>query len=1129
MQTPMQFTSEQQAALALDRHLAVTANAGSGKTSVLTQRFISILLDKNTDLRHVVAITFTTKAAAEMRRKVREELVRRKREGSDVARLTELTRTIGSARISTIHSFCASILRRYADEAGIDTDVRDIPEREAYALKRDAVSKAIRSWLHNDPLRKVRALQLFDELSIDTIESIVQRLTTTSERRSALRAWFDQAPSITNLAEQRLNIVRSMILEYTQSCVNAAATMAVQMLHDESEKKARDYVVAITGLRAQLHTALLHDAPALAQSAFDVLNVAYKLDGQPKKKPTWCQQLRALPSGASIKRLRQFASFTSNDNDELQLHFAQTLLEMSELAATYYEASKRERGGMDFDDMMVRARDLLLNPSVSADVRKNIHFLMIDEFQDTNPLQYEVVRLLVPDLDPTRVDEHVPNLFLVGDAKQSIYGFRDADVRIFDRACDEIDVANARKGLPSGRIILRHSFRMAPPLATAVNRICEACFTRQSDFDVAYEPLIAGRDMLGTNSLGSMHMLFTNRTTSKHMGEAAHVSNMICKILNGNVKDIVASPGDIAILTRTASFFDDLGKALREAGVPFQVHGGRAFFSRPEVADVRALLTFSSDPSDDLALATLLRSPLCCWTDADILKARQRSNGSLWSGVEVGATRTLLARCIEDVHVLQPSIFLRRALAEAAWYATVATDPRCEQIITNVEKVIDILRDEDARGMPTLRDMIAAISVPATADREAEGSFEADASAVQIMTLHAAKGLEFPVVILAGINNKGGMGSTDLWTDQLGLTLSLPKFDFAPTSPLTAFERLPNAVHSMNSIIDDEKGEAEDKRLLYVGLTRAKDHCIVSLPYTLTKTGVGTSNGIGALLMHMLEEQEVRLHIEPPTERIMGSILPWYDTDELQTYHVTATTASDVISLDAPIDARPGVDIIYVTDLLDQRALEDHASDAGDADRGTTFGTIVHTFLQRTVPRSAAHLDIEETFRVLRVDPLIQAELGLHAEQEVRRVLAAAHVRDHAHALSEASYEQTIASEIDGTVVLGTMDVLLHTSASSVEVWDWKTTSVATAADREAAAHAYRSQLCAYAWMCFQANPELQRVTGKILFTRYASNADASWIHVLEWTREDLDNMRSEILRAIDRTVERRIRRSGLL
>ncbi|CAN5531767.1 hypothetical protein BH10BAC6_BH10BAC6_17020 [soil metagenome] len=1125
----MQFTSEQQAALALDRHLAVTANAGSGKTSVLTQRFISILLDNNTDLRHVVAITFTTKAAAEMRRKVREELVRRKHEGSDLARLTELTRTIGSSRISTIHSFCASLLRRYAHEAGIDTDVRDITEREAYVLKRDAVSKAIRSWLHDEPQRRIRALQLFDEISIDAVEGIVQRLTATSERRSALRAWFDQTPSITNLAEQRLSIVQTMILECTQSCVNAAAAMAVRLLHDEPEKKARDYVSAITSLRAQLNTASYLDATALAQSAFDVLNVPYTLEGLPKKKPSWCQLLHALPPSTTVRQLRTFASFTSNENDEQQLRFAQTLLEMSELAALHYEAAKRERGGMDFDDMMTRARDLLLIPSVAADVRKNIHFLMIDEFQDTNPLQYEVVRLLVPDLDPTRVEEHVPNLFLVGDAKQSIYGFRDADVRIFDRACDEIDVANARKGLPSGRITLRHSFRMAPPLATAVNRICEDCFTQQSDFDVVYEPLVAGRDMSGTNNLGTMHMLFTDRTTSKHMGEATHVSNMICKILNGAVENIVARPGDIAILTRTASFFEDLGTALREAGVPFQVHGGRAFFSRPEVADIRALLTFASDPSDDVALATLLRSPICCWTDADILKAMQRSTDSLWSGVEDGSTRTLLARCVEDIHVLQPSVFVRRALEEAAWYATVATDPRCEQIITNVEKVLAILRDEAARGIPTLRDMIAAIAVPATADREAEGTFEADASAVQIMTLHAAKGLEFPVVILAGINNKGGMGSTDVWTDSLGLTLSLPKFDFDPTSPLKAHERLPNAVHSMNSIVDDEKGEAEDKRLLYVGLTRAKDHCVVSLPYTRTKAGIGTSYGIGALLMNMLEGQGIRLDLEPPTDRIMGSIQPWYDTDEQQTFQRIATTPTDVISLDAPIDARPGVDIIYVTDLLDQRALEDHASDVGDADRGAAFGTIVHAFLQRTVPRSAAHLDIEETFRVLRADPLIQVEVGLHAEQEVRRVLASAHVRDHAHALSEASYEQTIASEIDGTVVLGTMDVRLHTSATSVEVWDWKTTSVATVADREAAAHAYRSQLCAYAWMCFQANPELQRVTGKILFTRYASNADDSWIHTLEWKREDLGDMRSEILRAIDRTVERRMRRSGLL
>ncbi len=1132
MPTPMQFTSEQQAALALDRHLAVTANAGSGKTSVLTERYIRILLDKKTELRNVVAITFTTKAAAEMRRKIREELVRRKQatvNGGEAARLSDLIRSIGAARISTIHAFCSSLLRTYADEAGIDTDVRDVSEREAAMLMRDAVTKAIRSWLHDNPHRRDQALQLFDELSITAVEEIVQRLTSTTERRFTLRAWFDSAANTEELAARQVDIIRSMIARYTLDCVDVVASLADHSLRDVADVKAQTYRTAITHLRTQLASFPPELVCSHVDAVCDVLKTAYRSDGHPLKRSAWTQHLDVLPARVSIKQLKKFASFAIDQSDDRQLRFARTLLEMSEQAATLYEAAKRERGGMDFDDMMVRTRDLLLKPHICADVRKNMHYLMIDEFQDTNPLQYEVVRLLVPDLDPTRVDEHVPNLFIVGDAKQSIYGFRDADVRLFNVACTEIDIANARRGLPSGRITLRHSFRMAPRLATAVNRICEACFTQRSDYDVRYEPLVAGRDVGDAVNLGTMHMLFTDRTESKHAGEALHISNMICNIINGAVDHIDARPGDIAILTRTSTFFDELGTALRAAGVPFQVHGGRSFFSRPEVADIRALLTFSTDPTDDRALATILRSPLCGWSDAEILRAMQASTGSLWTGVAAGRTRSLLERCIDDVHVLQPTDFIRRALEEAQWYANVATDPRRDQIVTNVEKVLDILRDERGRGMPTLRDMIAAISVPPSRDREAEGAFDADASAVQIMTLHAAKGLEFPVVILAGINNGDGRKAPELWTDQLGMSLSLPKYDFEPTSPLKAVARPVHSVHVMNTLVNDEKDSAEDKRLLYVGLTRAKDHCIVSFPYTRTKDGIGASNGIGELLMDMLTDNGVSLAQELPTQTIMGSIVPWHDDGVPRTVHVEPPTHDHVIALDERLHERPRVDIIYVTDLLDQRALEDHASDSADADRGTTFGTTVHAFLQRTLPRSAAQLDVDETFRMLRADPLLQVDLGAHAEQEVRRVLATAHLRTHAATLAEASYEQTIASEIDGIVILGTMDVRVTTGATSMEVWDWKTTSVATPADRTAAANAYRTQLCAYAWMCFRAYPEVTEVTGKILFTRYASNADASWIHTIQWTREQMDEMREEILRAIDRTVERRMRRSGLL
>jgi len=1125
----MQFTPEQTNALSLDRHLAVTANAGSGKTSVLIHRFIRILLETNTELRNVVAITFTVKAAAEMRRKVREELVRRRQEGGDVARLTELMRSIGSARISTIHSFCSALLRKYADVAGVEADLRELRQREASGLLRDAVANAMRSWLHDDDERRSRSLLLFDDLSIDTVEKIVEHLTSSTERRVAMRDWFDKAPTLSDHVRDRSEVIQTIVLDYVKECVDEAASAAAHVLRDASEPKAQEYRAAVVNLRQELFDVSGAGVFVLSHSAFTTLSMAYRRDGQPLKKSAWCQRLPQLSDSVSIERIRDFAQFSSVGNDEVQLRHALTMLQMAETAASFYEAAKRERGGMDFDDMMVRARDLLRIPSIAADVRKSIRYLMIDEFQDTNPLQYEVVKLLIPDLDPTSTETSVPNLFLVGDAKQSIYGFRDADVRLFRQACSEIEAANSRKGLPSGLITLRHSFRMAPPLARALNTVCESCFTVRSEFDVPYEALVASRDVSGTSGLGTMHVLFTKRDDKSFSLEAKHISNMICKLLNGKVPTIHATPGDIAVLTRTSKIYADLSSSLRTAGVPFQVHGGRAFFSRPEVADLRALLVFSTDPDDDLALATLLRSPLCCWTDAEILLARQRASGTLLSGIEDGTTRTFLAQCIDDVHTMQPSAFIRRALERTQWYATIATDLRRDQIISNVEKVIEILQDESARGVPTLRDMILAISEPTTTDREAEGVYETNQNAVQIMTLHAAKGLEFPIVIIAGINNSDGKNNVDQWTDQLGPSLSMPSYDFQPSTPLKPAPRSVNAVHAMNSILSSTKSEAEDKRLLYVGLTRAKDHCFISLPYSIGKEGVGASYGIGKQVMSVLTTYGVALDAEESTDLINGTLQPWYDTTDVDTVNVVGAQSPEVIALDGPISARPTIDILYVTDLLDQRALEDHASGAEDLDRGSTFGTIVHTFLQRIVPAHVAGTNVDEVFRILRADPAIPADLGLHAEQEVRRVITSGRIDAYAASLIGASFEQTIASEIDGTVVLGTMDVRLHRDESHVEVWDWKTTSVATEADRIAAATAYRTQLCAYAWMCLKADQRIQQVTGVLLFTRYASGDPATWIHTTTWRRDEMTDMKNEISAAIARTIDRRIRRSGLL
>ncbi len=1207
------MTPEQRSALALDHHVVVHANAGAGKTRVLVERFIAIVLSGKVErIEQIVATTFTIKAAAEMSSRIRARLLELSSDGHDpdtglpfdkptATRLLEFANNIGAARITTLHSFCASLLRKYSYASGIDVDAQELSQRRAQQWRSDAMRTTVRAWLQGVDLdKRERLLLMLDELDVYTTEETIRDLMISAERRAHLAAMFERGDdAVVAMWLTHVNIVTKQ-------------TALTLLLHAQAELKRLQLkcganVQAIIDRNDTLLDALKRaDSDGVlrvVQRVREQLETLFNLGGGPhkvksKKLFEECSEMVPLPTNLWTS-LATFADDTTDVVFERQLALVRTTLDVATDAAATYATMKSDRNAIDFDDMMNLTRTMLQRPSIAADVQHGIRFLMVDEFQDTSPVQFDIIRALVPSLDPSSsplsssvrgpsVSEgNLVNLFIVGDAKQSIYGFRGADVRLFLDATRDIVAANKLNGSPDGYVLLSASYRMSPNLLPVVNGICEPVFAQvssgfaQVSSGFAYSRLTGGREGAGALRTGTCTIVRTD-TAALHehdarmaindygadggdggaggagdagdagdggaggagtdtasaralAAEMRHVVQRVIRML-GNADVLVgiagepdgtrtAGPGDVAILVRTGQGVMIAGAALREAGVPFQVHSGRSFFSRPEVADIRNLLLWCTDTDDDLAFSALVRSPLLLLWDADIVRiAAVPVKGSLWkrmnafvadSGLvgsgfvdsggassDVLRAHALMQQWTTAVHVLAPTEFVQRVLAESNWYSTLAEDARRNQILLNIEKVIELILAEQNTSNASLRDIILTLTPPAS-DMEGDRPFAADPDAVQVMTLHAAKGLEFPIVALAGIATRGGGASSTAWSDEIGMT-------FSPSDML----------HLTNRMIGEGARTDEDKRLLYVGLTRAKDHLFISTPYENRKgedAGEKVTSGLVALMKDILTD-------------VPATVVEFDGVVEQYRSHIAE---QELVDFSAPLTSTSWLDVVTATDLLshsfdDSDDARNAVHDGVRADHGPAYGTLMHDILQQVV--QAGDISAEE--RALIVDNILASRVAVMdahtlARAEIANVMDSAFVREHAALLADASVETTLLATLDSTILQGMMDVRFERDASMMEVWDWKTNVVLREADIASLALAYQPQAQAYAWLCLQAYPHVQTVRTRLLFTKAARAFPAAWVATDEWTREMSGEIESTIVTAVHALVQRRARRNG--
>ena len=855
---------------AISRHdvsMVVTAGAGTGKTFVLVEKYLNLIQDQGYRIRDILALTFTDKAAAEMKERVRETIAERLRCDPENPIWKQAHEELVIAPVMTFHSFCSQILREFAIEAGLDPGFVILDEGQALALQREAFETLIRrppDEIHDSLIRLLAQIEKYQ---------VHQILTILSQNTDAFEQFAEELErdpdSIINTWEVFLEEVRTPVIRqfFADPDIHDAISDFIRFCDiytDENDRAVR-YLREVCPYLHELTPDAPPDILHAAAQAFLQVRPTGKLGSKKFWDEDDLDQFRRAKK-CLTDGLEYIVPYLSLYIVKGSGFTASTILffqDLAQVAGQYFEILrnlKRQVNGVDFNDLIQLTREFLKSHQdiVARHIRPRYQYILVDEFQDTDPAQFEIITAIIGELKPgTR------SLFIVGDPKQSIYLFRNADVTRFKEAQNRI-LSDCRGEL----INLDTSFRSCREVIGCVNYLFSRIFaSTEKPWEFGYEPIQVCDERKKT--AGSVTVLLPGkapkgsaRSETKEI-EAGMVADLVHRIVSCGTFQITdrdglirpAGYGDIAILIERRTHLSHYTTALSRKETPFYVHGGIGFYSRQEIYDLYSVLSFLVRPYDSAALFGVLRSPYFSLSDPllyHILHISGAKRGwSLYDKLQACAERLRTSLPLPDEEVFSCSLsdrekILRASVLLESWRRCAGREPVVELVLriiresgiltiygaleqgeqqaANLTKLVGIIRGRSEGGYYSLFDLVNDLTI-SIADEEREGEAARDTlskTSVNIMTVHAAKGLEFPIVILPDMgSSREGKSGAILSGDHPHL------YGVKIPDPDQEYEIRETPVYTALSLIQKEKEAAEKKRLFYVGTTRARDHLIL--------------------------------------------------------------------------------------------------------------------------------------------------------------------------------------------------------------------------------------------------------------------------------------------------------------
>ena len=804
--------------------VVLEASAGTGKTRVLVDRYVR-LIEAGVDPRHILAITFTRKAAAEMRERTLAELVRRAETGVLVpSRWRELADRIADIQILTIDAFCFSLLREFPLEAGVDPafDIADETEMARFANEAlDLTMEALRGIVISDEAVRLLLARVRPPVLRTALAGLLDRRHVAGPAVAAFVRRHEPARSAADIAAGfRERLHREVVASRHGTAIlrdGPHGSPEFRWLAADLEGLATGPTdpVRVVQLRRRLEQHFLTKNGEPRQRLARGLTPAFTT---PAAKARHEEAVRVLAPIvlAEMERL-------DRDIDGL---LARGLLRVLTIAASNYEQLLDEYAVLDFAAMLDRTVALLEQQEEFARSRLKLQsryqHVLVDEFQDTSRRQWRLIELLIDAWGEGEGAADAPtSIFVVGDRKQSIYRFRHAEVTLLDEAARKIGALRPGRAV---RQAIRTSFRAVPELLAFVNAIARGMqsgtdlperfsYAESDRFPVPSVAPGARRD--GQPVLGVIAEASVADCARAVAGEvAALIGHAVVRDRAGSSRAV--RPDDIAILFRARAghqFFED---ALEERGVRTYVYKGLGFFDAPEVQDLQALLRYLAQPESNLRAAEFLRSRFVRLSDAGLIQLAPAFAPALRHPGAVSATlseadaalleaaRDGVGRWLALADRVPPGELIDVVLRESA-YAFELRGRRLAQAVENIKKVRALVSRVESRGYATLGRLAGYFDTLRAGD---ESNAVIDATgAVSLMTIHAAKGLEFPIVFVVNLH-AAGRGRP-------------PGFSVIEQGP----DGQPEVAFGSNEATAlEQRREAEElRRLFYVALTRARD------------------------------------------------------------------------------------------------------------------------------------------------------------------------------------------------------------------------------------------------------------------------------------------------------------------
>lgn len=1064
----------------LDQTLFVEAGAGSGKTSALVERIVNLVIVEGIRLSSVAAITFTEAAAAELQARIRVRFEQMRDDTDlDVAQRDRANEAIADAdlaAISTLHGFASRILSEFAVAAGLPPQVRVLDEVSSQLAHEERWHRFVDA-LYDDPANEtvlVRAALLDIALEPSyprhsTLKDVAIDFNQNFDRLGPLASQADGSPEpLPPVDFTAFDAVGAELEEGLSTCLDESDKFFAHLSQKVLPELDRLRQIADPDRRL----AALAEIPAFGKGH--------------GKKASWSDlaSLKDLIVDLNEAKTAIVAEASAAVIQRLLIPMAAECLAAAE--------QRRSDGGLEFHDLLVLAREMLRS---SDEARLALHdrytHLLLDEFQDTDPIQIELALRIATAVstgseDWQDLDVEAGRLFFVGDPKQSIYRFRRADISLFLRARERFG--------PEGTYAkLTTNFRTVEPILHWVNVL----FTQlmglgDGDRQPAYEPLVAFR--AGDSGVDHRPVLLGGCHPDKKV-KAAELRELEAADVAGVVADIVANPAgwpvgngkggwrpaelsDVAILVPTRTSLPFLRAELDSADISYRLSTGTLVYATQEVSDALAALRAIDDPTDALSLVAALRSPLFACSDAD-----------LFTFVSAGGQWDLRHGVPEEVpqdHPVRLALASLRLLWENRWWTTPSAlldqllrersaamlgfgSTRPADVWRRLRFLLDQARSFEESVGGDLRAFLdwAALQGADLARVHEPILPETDDDAVRIMTVHGSKGLEFPITILSGLttqldSRRPGIGV--LWNDE-----DLPEVRVRSSAATLGFDA--------TSTVESEMDTHEKQRLLYVGLTRARDHLIVSAHHKENQA----TRSFGGIVWNKVDSVDLWRRFEPgdaPPEVVPVPRAIPFPLDDRERWEreraALAAAAKTPRVVSATGVATAALEQAPEPNLDDDQADQDDDNVVRTRRRGragSSIGSATHAVLQMIDLADPVDLDLHVKQQcAIEAIPehegvvalLVRSALGSNAVQ-----LAV----DAAGKGARHHKELFVAAPVGNRVIEGYVDLLIDTPDGLIVV-DYKTDSARTDAEIDDKLATYELQGASYA-------VALETVTGR--------------------------------------------------